>query len=346
MKKYNNKIDVIIPAYNVPNEILFRCLASIACQDIVQDLEVTIVDDASTEQNYAKVAKNFESIMKINILRYETNGGPGVARQYGIEHTSNGYLTFIDADDTFNGSFALKALRNGIEMNKGIYHTCVGVFDEVHEEGLTPGDGPILMAHEQDLVWMFGKLYRRSFIDRYNIRFHESSRANEDNGFNTLIRLCSNDREQINFITAHVYYWHENPNSITRANDCQYSYGSSERDSFYGYVENMIYAIKEAKKRCPYNGGITMWAVNCMLHIYEYYIECVARANAHAETNFKWCKRFYDEVYKTIEPDISNEMLAQHYNDTMRNAYMGNKLNGIIPCMCIFEFLDKLKETE
>lgn len=346
MKKYNRKIDVIIPAYNVPDNILFRCLSSIACQDIVADLEVTIVDDASTTQNYAAVAKNFESIMKINILRYETNGGPGVARQYGIDHTYNGYMTFIDADDTFNGAFALKALRNGIEMNNGMFQMCVGVFDEVHEEGLAPGDGPLLMAHEQDLVWMFGKMYRRSFIDKNKIRFHETSRANEDNGFNRLFQLCTNEYEQINFIAAHVYYWHENPNSITRVNDCQYSYGGSERDSFYGYVENMIYAVKEAKKRNPYNGFITMWAVSCMLHIYEYYIECVARAPEHAENNFKWCKRYYDEVYKNFENDISDEILAQHYNDAMRNAYMGDKLNGIIPCMGIFEFLDKLKEEK
>ena len=342
MKHYNRKIDVIIPAYNVPDHIIFRCLSSIACQDIVRDLEVTIVDDAST-QNYQAVADHFASVMKVKILRYETNGGPGVARQYGIDHTHNGYMTFIDADDTFNGSFALKALRNGIEMNNGLYHMCVGVFDEVHEEGLPAGDGPILMAHEQDMVWMFGKLYRRSFVDKYNIHFHESSRANEDNGFNTMIRLCSNDQEQINFIGAHVYYWHENPNSITRANDCQYSYGSSERDSFYGYVENMIFAIKEAKKRNPYNGYITMWSVNCMLNIYEYYIECFARANEHAATNFKWCKRFYDEVYSLIENDIPPATLAQQYNDIMRNAYMGDKLNGIIPCMSIFEFITKLK---
>jgi glycosyltransferase involved in cell wall biosynthesis len=346
MKKYNRKIDVIIPAYNVPDNIIFRCLASIACQDIVNELEVTIVDDASTKQNYQAVADHFSSLLKINILRYETNGGPGVARQYGIDHTKNGYMTFIDADDTFNGAFALKALRNGLEMNGGIYHTCVGVFDEVHEEGLAPGDGPILMAHEQDMVWMFGKLYRRSFIDKYNIHFHESSRANEDNGFNTMVRLCSNDQEQVNFIAAHVYYWHENPTSITRANDCQYSYGSSERDSFYGYVENMIFAIKEAKKRNPYNGFISMWAVNCMLNIYEYYIECYARANEHAEQNFKWCKRYYDEVYASIEPDISDEMLAQQYNEVMRNAYMGDKMNSIIPCMGIFEFLEKLKEVD
>lgn len=345
MKKYNRKIDVVIPAYNVPDNILFRCLASIACQDIVNEVEVTIVDDATTDKNchYQKVADNFKSMMKINILRYETNGGPGVARQYGLDHTSNGYVTFIDADDTFNGAFALKALRNSIEVNNGLYIMAVGIFDEVHEEGLKPGDGPILMAHERDLIWMFGKLYRRAFLDKYNIHFHESSRANEDNGFNTMIRLCTNDREQINFIGAHVYYWHESTNSITRANDCQYSYGSSIRDSFYGYVENMIFAIKEAKKRNPYNGGITQWAVNCMLNIYEYYIECYARANDHAETNLKWCKRYYEEVYKDIENEISPEIFSQEYNNIMRNAYMGNKLEGIIPSIGIYDFLEKLK---
>ena len=344
MKKYNNHIDVIIPAYNVPDNILFRCLASIACQDIVSDLEVTIVDDASTEQNYVEVAKHFEDILKINILRYDINGGPGVARQYGIDHTSNGYMTFIDADDTFNGAFALKALRNSIEMNNGMYIMSVGVFDEIHEANLQPGDGPILMPHERDLVWMFGKMYKRSFIDRYNIRFHESSRANEDNGFNTLIRLCCSDQEQINFIPAHVYYWHENPNSITRVNDCQYSYGGSIRDSFYGFVENMIYAIKEAKKRRPYNGFINMWAVNCMLNIYEYYIECYARAQEHAENNFKWCKRYYNEIYKDLENEIPKDIFAQQYNDIMRNAYVGDKLNGIIPHIGIYEFLESLKE--
>ena len=344
--KYNRKIDVIIPAHNVPDNILFRCLASIACQDIIEDIEVTIIDDASTEENYLSVIEQFTPMLSITLRRCQTNGGPGVARQVGIDSTANGYLTFIDADDTFNGSFALKALRNGLEANNGIYQMCVGVFDEVHEEGLAPGDGPILMAHEQDLVWMFGKMYRRSFIDRYNIHFHESSRANEDNGFNRLFQLCTSEQEQINFIPAHVYYWHESPNSITRANDCQYSYGSSSRDSFYGYVENMIFAIKEAKKRKPYNGFITMWAVNCMLHIYEYYIECVARAPLHAETNFKWCKRYYDEVYRGLEADIPSDVFAQHYNDAMRNAYHGDKLDGVIPCMGIYEFLDKLKADQ
>ena len=347
MKKYNERIDVVIPAYNVPKNILFRCLSSIACQTVANDVDVTIVDDASEEeyaQMYNDIVKNFEGLLNIKVLRYEENGGPGVARQYGMDHASNGHITFIDADDTFNGSFALQALRNAINMNNGVYVMSVGVFDEVHESMLPPGEGPVVMPHERDMIWMFGKMYKRSFLDRYNIKFHPTSRANEDNGFNTIIRLISNEQEQINFIPAHVYYWHESPNSITRANDCQYSYGGSIRDSFYGYVENMIYAVKEAKRRNPYNGMITMWAVSCMLNIYEYYIEGFARANEHAENNFKWCKRYYDEVFRDLEKDLPKELLAQHYNEVMRNAYMGNKLDGIIPHMTIFEFLDALKE--
>lgn len=344
----NNKIDVIIPAYNVEESIITRCLTSIICQTILSDIEITIVDDASDKEYidvYEKAVNRFKDMVKINILRYEENGGPGVARQYGLDHTSNEFMTFIDADDTFNGAFALQALRNAIKDNNGVNVMAAGVFDEVHEHMLPEGKGPMLIAHEQDLVWMFGKLYRRSFIEKYKIRFHETSRANEDNGFNTIIRLIANDLEQIAFIPAHVYYWHENLNSITRANDCQYSYGGSIRDSFYGYVENMIYAIKEARKRCPFNGYITMWTLDCMLNIYEYYIEAYARAREHADNNFKWCKLYYNEVYKDIEQNISNEILAQHYNEMMKGAYMGNKLEGIIPHINIFEFLEALKQN-
>lgn len=348
--KNNRKIDVIIPAYNTEEKILLRCLSSIVCQSIINDIEITIVDDASDEKYidvYKKTINRFSDIVNIKLLRYETNGGPGVARQYGIDNTENEYITFIDIDDTFNGSFALQALRNAIEMENGVYCMSVGVFDEIHETLLPPGqEGPVLMPHEQDLIWMFGKMYRRSFIDKYKIRFHPTSRANEDNGFNTTIRLISNEQEQINFISAHVYYWHENLNSITRSNDCQYSYGGSIKDSFYGYVENMIYAIKEAKKRNPYNGMITMWAVSCMLNIYEYYIEAYARARDHADNNFKWCKRYYDEVFHDLEKDLPQDLIVQHYNEVMRNAYLGNKLEGIVPHMTIFEFLDELKKAE
>lgn len=345
-QQYNDRIDVIIPAYNVPDNILFRCLSSIACQDIVSEVDITIVDDASTEQNYEEVAKRFENMMNIKVLRYDINGGPGVARQYGLDSTYNGFVTFIDADDTFNGSLALKALKTGIEYGGGVNAMCVGVFDEIHEHDIQSDEGPLIINHENDLVWMFGKMYRRSFLDKYDIRFHETSRANEDTGFNTICRLCETENEKIYFIGAHVYYWHENLNSITRANDCQYSYGSSERDSFYGYTENMIYAYNEAKKRNKYDEKVDQWGINTMFNLYEYYIECAGRAPEHAEKNFEACRKYYDEVYRNLEEDVTPEMFAKLYNELMMNAYIQNKLEGIIPEMSIFDFFKKLKETD
>lgn len=346
---YNRDIDIIIPAYNVPENVLFRCLSSIACQSIIDDIEITIIDDAS-ESEYIEIYKNvidkFKNQMKINLLRYETNGGPGVARQYGIDHTSNGYMMFIDADDTLNGAFACAILRNAIESDNGRYVMASGAFDEIHDSDITDIKGPVFVPHEQDLIWMFGKIYKRSFIDKYSIRFHETSRANEDNGFNTIIRLLSNEEEQISFVSAHVYYWHENLNSITRANDYQYCYGGSNRDSFYGYVENMIHAINKSKKECATHSHIMMWTLDCMLNLYEYYIEAYARARDHADANFESCKRFYKEAYKQFEDQITEEMFITQYNEMMRGAYMGNKLVGIIPHMTINQFLEEIKKLD
>jgi glycosyltransferase involved in cell wall biosynthesis len=343
----NRKIDIIIPAYNVADNILFRCLSSIACQTIVEDLEITIVDDASTKYNYNNVIKNFESILKINLLRYETNGGPGVARQYGLDHTSNEYITFIDADDTFNGAYALDSLRIGIEMENGVYQMCVGVFDEMAENNNVEDPEKRLqkVTHSQDMVWMFGKLYRRDFINKYNIRFHPTSRANEDNGFNTICKLCINNvDEKIHFITSPVYYWHDNPNSITRINNCQYTYGGSTRDSFYGYVENMIYAIKTVRANNINKELIDDFAIDFMVRLYEYYIECYARARQHADNNFLWCKTYYDEIYSDLDASVPYDTLVSHYNDIMTTSYAGGNLTGIIPVMSIFEFFEKLRK--
>jgi glycosyltransferase involved in cell wall biosynthesis len=43
----NGKIDIIIPAYNVKDELLFTCLSSIATQTLRDISKITIVDDAS-----------------------------------------------------------------------------------------------------------------------------------------------------------------------------------------------------------------------------------------------------------------------------------------------------------
>lgn len=323
------RIDIIIPAYNAHNTIL-RTLSSIAIQEIIDDLDVTIVNDCS-DKDYSEFVDMFSSSFSIREIKMEKNGGPGVARQYGIDHTSNPLLTFIDADDTFSGAFALKELRRQLLADPKS-HTCVGAFVEEHPDSK-------YLNHAQDFVWMFGKLYTRAFLDKYKIRFNET-RANEDNGFNTLIKLCSNANEQIKFIPDVVYYWHMREDSITRINNCEYSYNQS----FVGYTDNMIYAILEAKKRNPFNSAINLFVVEVLCNLYEYLIECYARDPRFKEQNLNACKKYYREVYKDVEKDVNDQILAANYNNVMRNAYAGNKLNMIIPEFGIKEFIKLISE--
>ena len=119
------KIDIIIPAYKAQNTIL-RTLSSIAIQSVLNDISVTIVNDADGI-GYQKFVDMFKDYMDIKEITLEKNGGPGVARQYGIDNTNSPYFTCIDADDTFAGAFALEILMKGLDENKE-YHTVIGSF--------------------------------------------------------------------------------------------------------------------------------------------------------------------------------------------------------------------------
>jgi glycosyltransferase involved in cell wall biosynthesis len=247
------KLDVIIPAYNAHGTI-DRCLAGIACQTIVDDVRVTIVDDCS-KNGYARSAGIFSKLMDIQVIRTDVNGGPGAARQFGLEHTDNPLITFIDADDTFAGAFALKKLEDAFLTDETV-HTCVGNFEEELPDGR-------LVLHDQNMVWIAGKMYRRAFIDKYDIRFLTSSRADEDYGFNTIIRLLSSENEKISYFPETVYFWHYTENSITRKNNYQYNYDQN----FTGWRRICHTRYGNALTKKPSESAIRIWAAQIMCQL-------------------------------------------------------------------------------
>ena len=102
------ELDIIIPAYNASSTIA-RTIASIATQNTPDMFRVTIVNDGGTE-TYGDLIDFYSKYFDIREINVGYNGGPGVARQFGIDNTELPYITFIDADDTFAGSFVLKEL--------------------------------------------------------------------------------------------------------------------------------------------------------------------------------------------------------------------------------------------
>ena len=341
MKEYNNKIDVIIPAYNVPDKILSRCLASIAMQECIDDVEVTIVDDASTEENYKAVIKNFEPMMKINLLRMEVNGGPGVARQYGLDHTSNGLITFVDSDDTFANAFALSILAEK-HKDKSVVVSSGYIVEEYFYD-----DQRTFSTILENDTWIFGKVFKREFIDENNIRFHPSSRSNEDVGFNKICSFCLGEK-RTEFSEDAVYCWHYNSNSITRSENHSFEVDSSENGSIYGYIENMSYAVDYAKTHNLnfYRNKMHIYdfILDCLLCMYEGYTKTYRKTTPENASNIiDYCSDFYKKHCVEIEDSFTEDLLRNRYNEFMKNEYNIFGMDYFFPVITFEQFLDKLK---
>lgn len=92
----NELISIIVPIYNVEN-YLRQCLDSIQNQTY-QNFECLLINDGSPD-NSADICKEY--VAKDARFRYfeKENGGLSSARNFGIEHSTGAYITFVDSDD-------------------------------------------------------------------------------------------------------------------------------------------------------------------------------------------------------------------------------------------------------
>ena len=211
-------IDVIIPAYNAHNT-LERCLLSIANQTIANKVQVIVVDDFSPNGGYKDIIDKFSHLLKIKEVKMETNGGPGTARRVGVDNSNNPYMTFIDADDIFLDAFFFEGVLEYMEKTSHCVMVSAGFYEQSENRQVMP--------HVEDMVWVFGKVYRRKYWQRKGINFSDL-RSNEDLEVNTKIRLTLNKSpengqdEHVFFIKdKFVYLWQYKEDSITRKPDDQ-----------------------------------------------------------------------------------------------------------------------------
>ena len=105
------KVSVIIPVYNA-EKYLHDCLESILNQTL-QDYEVILVDDASTDSSPAIAESYLESFgERLKIISLPTNtGNPSVPRNTGLKFSRGEYVYFMDNDDLILDT-ALETLYN------------------------------------------------------------------------------------------------------------------------------------------------------------------------------------------------------------------------------------------
>lgn len=90
------KISVIVPVYNVENE-LERCVESI-CNQTYKNLEIILVDDGSTDKSGIICDELVKIDERIKVI-HQKNMGQASARLSGFQKSSGEVIGFVDSDD-------------------------------------------------------------------------------------------------------------------------------------------------------------------------------------------------------------------------------------------------------
>lgn len=93
-------VSVLVPAFNAEKTIL-RALDCAQAQSI-RDIEIIVVDDASTDSTRDLVRSRALADPRIQLHCIETNSGPAAARNAGISHAKGEWIALLDADDTMS----------------------------------------------------------------------------------------------------------------------------------------------------------------------------------------------------------------------------------------------------
>lgn len=188
---HKTQISIIVPVYKV-EKYLPACIRSILRQTY-RDFELILVDDGSPDRS-GKICDAFAIRDKRIRVIHQENGGVSRARNTGLEAASGDWICFIDSDDeiteNYLASFFAKkscrvdfkiqgSLRNGtgsISVNTQWPQGVFAIYDFLTTCNTIPR-----------FVW--GIAYKKSIIDKYDIRFKVGVANAEDSLFTSIYLL-------------------------------------------------------------------------------------------------------------------------------------------------------------
>jgi heptose III glucuronosyltransferase len=204
-------LSVVIAVYN-GTPYLPELLDSLLAQQRIPD-EVIFVDDGSTDDSSAMIARLGAGLAGLRVIR-QKNQGQAVARNAGMRQATGRYLAFADADDVLDpGLYATLvglaeaeqldiAMGNAWNFNEGRKADTL-VYRDVPDTGVITGEAwfqqRFLAKYLPHYCWMH--VYRRSFIERHGFAFPPAD-PHEDVVWVTETLLAA---QRFHFVPAPLY---------------------------------------------------------------------------------------------------------------------------------------------
>ena len=206
-------VSIIIPVYNVSDYII-KCTDSLRRQTY-SDIEVLLIDDYSTDGTSALCDKIADSDCRFFVFHQSHNQGVSAARNTGIEFARGEYITFIDGDDWVCQDYVEQLVSSMSHHDTDF--AMVGMYDYYSSENCSPDtlhanylpnlndpDQLLRLLKTERLPGPVCKLYKKTIIDNYKIRFRSNISFAEDKEFNAkYLSYC-----QSAYISSYVGYYY------------------------------------------------------------------------------------------------------------------------------------------
>ncbi|ENN85071.1 Succinoglycan biosynthesis protein exoO [Rhizobium freirei PRF 81] len=185
-------VSFVIAAYNA-EDTLERAIDSALAQGAVS-MEVIVVDDCSTDGTREIVGNHPDP--RVRLVAMPRNGGPGAARNAGLDAARGRWVAVLDSDDALRPDRMVRLIAQAERAEAQI---AVDNLDVIREDvGTTATMFPEPMLARMPLLTLakfiasnmifqsehnFGymkPIFERAFVEKYHLRFDETLRIGED----------------------------------------------------------------------------------------------------------------------------------------------------------------------
>lgn len=247
---------VIVPTYN-PKKYLPELLSSISRNECVDEIEVIISDDCSTE-DFNDVILSFPRLHLSFISNQQHEGFPRTGRQNGAKAAVGKWICFADQDDYYIDN-AFDKIKQYIGDND-VTNYLITDFVK-HREGTEE-----YIVEDGTKGWTHGKFYEKAFWDKYDLGY-DNVQYCEDVNLSTKTG-CILVEEGISANVCHdpIYIWNQREGSLS-----QNDYFAKSMDD---YIRGSVGVIVDHIAKFQYNTDVveklSMKFLQTLFHIYFY----------------------------------------------------------------------------